>query len=151
MEKRCLQGQDLTCCFRSTMAQPTILQFNANVMRQVTEKAILAFVARALERVNLDAVLTGNAGAALHGLRVTMIALDFLIRRTPANVRKFEALAIDIDGVLFRSWYPTRGLYQVSRNLDLLQLNFTTAARKSFGCGYFGTTDKSSEMSCLHG
>jgi hypothetical protein len=51
---------------------------------------ILARVAQLLERHGLEAVLIGNAAAALQGAPVTTVDLDFLFRRTPANVRKQE-------------------------------------------------------------
>ena len=100
----------------------------------MTAHPILAFVARALKKVNLDAVLIGNAGAALHGVPVTTIDLDFFIRRTPANVQKLKALAIDIDAVMFRPYYPVSGLFRLMRNPDNLQLDFMTAIHgpKSF-------------------
>jgi hypothetical protein len=49
---------------------------------------ILARVAELLERQGLEAVLIGNAAAALQGAPVTTVDLDFMFRRTPAHVKK---------------------------------------------------------------
>ena len=48
---------------------------------------ILARIAKALARARLEAVLIGNAGAALHGAPVTTLDFDFFFRDTPANRR----------------------------------------------------------------
>lgn len=93
----------------------------------MTAQPILAAVARALKKVNLDAVLIGNAAAALHGAPVTTIDLDFFIRKSPGNLRKLKALAIELNGIILRPFYPVSGLYRLSRNPDNLQLDFMTA------------------------
>jgi hypothetical protein len=61
----------------------------------------LARVAQAIARRKLDAVLIGNAGAAMHGAPVTTIDFDFLIRETPVNRRKLTALARDLEATLY--------------------------------------------------
>ena len=54
---------------------------------------LLTRIAQLLHRHGLEAVLIGNAAAALQGAPVTTVDFDFLIRRTPANVRKLTAIA----------------------------------------------------------
>jgi hypothetical protein len=88
---------------------------------------VLAVVARAMRRINLDGVLIGNAAAALNGAPVTTVDLDFLIRGTPANARKLKALAKEMGAVIFRPYYPVSGLYRLMRNRDNLQVDFMTA------------------------
>jgi predicted nucleotidyltransferase len=85
---------------------------------------ILARVAQLLERHGLEAVLIGNAAAALQGAPVTTVDLDFLFRRTPANVRKLTAIAAELDARLMKPHYPVSGLMRISRDDDGLQLDF---------------------------
>jgi hypothetical protein len=54
---------------------------------------LLAEVGRALREVNLEAVLIGNAAAALQGAPVTTVDFDFLFRRTSRNLAKLRSLA----------------------------------------------------------
>jgi hypothetical protein len=54
---------------------------------------ILVRIAELIERHKLEAILIGNAAAALQGATVTTIDIDFLFRRTPSNIRKLKAIA----------------------------------------------------------
>lgn len=85
---------------------------------------LLARIAQLLARHKLEAVLIGNAAAALQGAPVTTIDIDFLFRQTPANIRKLKALARDLDAVVLRPFYPVSGLFRIVRDLDGLQLDF---------------------------
>jgi hypothetical protein len=87
---------------------------------------LLIRVAKLLQRHRLDAVLIGNAGAALQGAPVTTIDLDFLFRKTPANLKKLKAVASALDAIIMRPYYPVSGLYRVARDEDGLQLDFMT-------------------------
>jgi hypothetical protein len=51
-------------------------------------RPLLERVARALSVARLEAVLVGNAGAALQGAPVTTVDFDFMFRKTAANVRR---------------------------------------------------------------
>ena len=88
---------------------------------------LLARIATLLDRHGLEAVLIGNAAAALQGAPVTTVDLDFLFRKTPANLKKLKALAADIEAVIFKPEYPVSGLLRVARDSDGLQLDFMTA------------------------
>jgi len=61
-------------------------------------RPILFTLARVLEEEGLEAVMIGNAAAALHGAPVTTLDFDFLFRKTPGNLRKLKAVA--------KSWAP---------------------------------------------
>jgi len=56
-------------------------------------RPLLARIASLLEKQGLEAVLIGNAAAALQGAPVTTVDFDFMFRKMPANLRKFKALA----------------------------------------------------------
>ena len=62
----------------------------------MTAEPLLKLAARSLARHRLDAVLIGNAAAALQGAPLTTVDLDFFIRRTPGNVRKVRRIADDL-------------------------------------------------------
>jgi predicted nucleotidyltransferase len=85
---------------------------------------LLARIAQLLERHGLDAVLIGNAAAALQGAPVTTVDFDFLFRRTPANVRKLRAIASELQAVLMKPLFPVSSLLRISRDDDGLQVDF---------------------------
>jgi len=85
---------------------------------------LLARIADLLERHGLEAILIGNAAAALQGAPVTTVDLDLLFRRTPGNIRKLKAIAKELDAVILRPYYPVSGLYRISRDADGLQIDF---------------------------
>ncbi|MGO9010175.1 MAG: hypothetical protein ACLQPN_08730 [Bryobacteraceae bacterium] len=96
---------------------------------------LLARVAELLDRHSLEAILVGNAAAALGGAPVTTIDFDFLFRKTPVNLRKLKAIAAELEAVILTPYYPVSGLYRMSRDSDGLQLDFMTAIAgiRSFG------------------
>jgi hypothetical protein len=90
----------------------------------MTAEPLLELAARLLTKHRLDAVLIGNAAAALQGSPVTTIDLDFMFRKTPGNLRKLRRLADDLDAVVMHPFYPASELYRVTRDRDGLQLDF---------------------------
>ena len=89
-------------------------------------KPALVEVGRALIAVNLEAVLIGNAAAALQGAPVTTVDFDFLFRGTPRNLAKLRALADRLRATVLRPYYPASGLFRVTRDDDGLQVDFMT-------------------------
>ena len=87
---------------------------------------LLVRIAKLLRQHHLDAILIGNAGAALQGAPVTTVDIDFLFRKTPAALKKLKALAGSLDAYILRPYYPVSGLYRVARDEDGLQLDFMT-------------------------
>ena len=67
---------------------------------------LLADIGRRLREVKLDAVLIGNAAAALQGAPVTTVDFDFLFRRTPRNLTRLKALARGLRATILRPYYP---------------------------------------------
>lgn len=88
---------------------------------------LLSEVARHLRRLRFDAVLIGNAAAALQGAPVTTVDFDFMFRKTPANMRKLKALAAALRATVLRPYYPASDMYRVVRDEDGLQLDFMTS------------------------
>ena len=86
----------------------------------------LVEIGRLLHDVGLEAVLIGNAAAALQGAPVTTIDFDFMFRKTARNLEKLKALARKLDATILRPFYPASDLYRVVRD-DGLQLEFMAA------------------------
>jgi predicted nucleotidyltransferase len=85
---------------------------------------ILARIARVLERNGLEAVLIGNAGAAVHGAPVTTVDIDFLYRRTPANLRKLKQIAKALGATLYAPFYPASAMLRMMNDDETLQVDF---------------------------
>jgi len=85
---------------------------------------LLAEVGRHLNAIHLEAVLIGNAAAALQGAPVTTVDFDFLFRKTPTNLQKLKRLATALGATVLRPYYPVSDLYRVVRDDDGLQLDF---------------------------
>src|SRR2546422_5943739 len=84
----------------------------------------LVEIGNRLAEAGLEAVLIGNAAAALQGAPVTTVDFDFMFRKTPANLRKLKALASALDAAILRPYYPASDLFRISRDDDGLQLDF---------------------------
>jgi hypothetical protein len=106
---------------------------------------LLIKVARVLAEHRLEAVMVGNAAAALHGAPVTTLDIDFMFRKTPLNLKKLKAVAKSFDAVILRPYYPVSELYRVVNDEHGLQLDFMA---KLTGIRSFeGVRDRSSKVS----
>lgn len=85
---------------------------------------LLSLVVAALAAVKLEAILIGNAAAALHGAPVTTVDFDFMFRTTPANLAKLRRFAQQMDAQVFRPYYPASALYRVMNDDRGLQVDF---------------------------
>lgn len=85
---------------------------------------IVARVARAIEEQHLEAVLIGNAAAALHGAPVTTIDLDFFIGRAPANRKKLAGIAKALGATLYQPFYPASRVIRMMNDDETLQVDF---------------------------
>ncbi len=87
-------------------------------------KPFLVLIGQALKNARLEAVLIGNAGAALQGAPVTTVDFDFLFRKTSRNLAKLKAFAAGLQAIVLRPYYPASDLYRVVRDDDGLQVDF---------------------------
>jgi len=95
---------------------------------------LLTSVVAALAEVRLEAILIGNAAAAIQGAPVTTVDLDFMFRATPVNLAKLKKFATRMDAVILRPYYPASALYRVMNDDRGLQADFMPAIHgvKSF-------------------
>jgi hypothetical protein len=85
---------------------------------------LLNLIARTLAEHRLEAVMVGNAAAALHGAPVTTLDIDFMFRKTPLNLKKLKAVAHDLRAVILKPYYPVSDLFRVVNDERGLQLDF---------------------------
>ena len=90
---------------------------------RVNATPYLVEIGRALAVARLEAVLIGNAAAALQGAPVTTVDFDFLFRKTPRNLQKLKVFADELRALVLRPFYPMSELYRVTRD-DGLQVDF---------------------------
>jgi predicted nucleotidyltransferase len=95
---------------------------------------LLESVAVALAEAGLEAILIGNAAAALQGAPVTTLDFDFMFRATPVNLAKLKSFARRLEAVILRPYYPASALYRVMNDDRGLQADFMPAIHgvKSF-------------------
>ena len=87
-------------------------------------RPLLSEVGRGLREAGLEAVLIGNAAAALQGAPVTTVDFDVFFRRTPRNLAKLKAVARALGATILRPYYPVSDLYRLVRDDDGLQVDF---------------------------
>ncbi|MEK7404101.1 MAG: hypothetical protein AAB225_03245 [Acidobacteriota bacterium] len=87
-------------------------------------RPILFMLARVLHEHRLEAVLIGNAAAALQWAPVTTLDFDFLFRKTPSNLRKLKTIATSLRAMLLKPYYPASDLIRLVQDEDSLQVDF---------------------------
>jgi hypothetical protein len=87
-------------------------------------KPLLNKIAEVLHKVRLEAVMIGNAAAALQGAPVTTLDIDFMFRKTATNLRKLKILANELDAYILKPFYPISSLYRVVNDDMGMQLDF---------------------------
>jgi hypothetical protein len=85
---------------------------------------LLNKIAKVFAEHRLEAVMVGNAAAALHGAPVTTLDFDFMFRKTPANLKKLKAVAQSLRAVILKPYYPVSDLFRVINDEQGLQLDF---------------------------
>ncbi|MFO7557012.1 MAG: nucleotidyltransferase [Desulfobacterales bacterium] len=95
---------------------------------------LLKSVARALHKARLEAIMVGNAAAAMHGAPVTTLDIDFMFRKTSGNMRKLKIVAKELDAQILKPYYPISSLYRVVNDDTGVQLDFMSVLHgiKSF-------------------
>jgi predicted nucleotidyltransferase len=95
---------------------------------------LLNSVVAALAEVKLEAILIGNAAAAIQGAPVTTVDFDFMFRATPVNLAKLKRFARQLDAMILRPYYPASALYRVMNDDRGLQVDLMPAIHgvKSF-------------------
>ena len=71
-----------------------------------SEETFLAALWRAFAEAQIEAILVGSAGAAIQGAPVTTQDFDVLIRDTPLNRKKLEAVAARLGAARPRKISP---------------------------------------------
>jgi len=98
----------------------------AGYTRGMDAEPLLGEVARRMHAVRLEAVLIGNAAAAIQGAPVTTVDFDFLFRKTPRNMAKMKAVAKALRATILRPYYPVSDLFRIVRDDDGLQVDLMT-------------------------
>jgi hypothetical protein len=95
---------------------------------------LLNSVVAALAAVRLEAILIGNAAAAIQGAPVTTVDFDFMFRSTSTNLAKLKRFAVRLEAVILRPYYPASKLFRVMNDDRGLQADFMPAIHgvKSF-------------------
>jgi predicted nucleotidyltransferase len=100
----------------------------------VDAKPLLTDIAKALNDVKLEAIMIGNAAAAIQGAPVTTLDIDFMFRETHRNMKKLKSFADELQCIILRPYYPVSSLYRVVNDDRGVQIDFMTAIHgiKSF-------------------
>lgn len=76
-----------------------------------------------MRETRLEAILIGNAAAALQGAPVTTLDFDFMYRATKSNLAKLRILADKLDGSLIKPQRPLSELYRIENAAAGLQVD----------------------------
>jgi hypothetical protein len=85
---------------------------------------LLHRIAQVLAEHRLETAMVGNSAAALHGAQVTTLDIDFMFRKTPANLTKLKKVARSLDATILKPYYPVSDLYRVVNDERGMQLDF---------------------------
>jgi predicted nucleotidyltransferase len=85
---------------------------------------LLKKIAELMHKARLEAIMVGNAAAALHGAPVTTLDIDFMFRKTPANLRKLRVFAKGLNAQILKPYYPASSLYRVVNDDTGIQVDF---------------------------
>ncbi len=100
--------------------QPTVIM----AFVSMNAEPILTKIAQTLENCRLEAILVGNAAAALQGAPVTTLDFDFMFRKTPVNLKKLKKVAEALEMSSTQPYYPASDLYRLVEKKSGIQLDF---------------------------
>lgn len=95
----------------------------------------LVEIADAFAAANLEAILIGNAGAALHGAPVTTVDFDFFYRTSKADSQaKIRQAAASLGADLTHPFPALSSVFRLRRQEPVLQVDLTSSIHgaKSF-------------------
>src|SRR5262249_54987235 len=121
--------------FRQSPTTGLLTRPGAAISQQpMNAEPLLKSIVTALGETRLEAILIGNAAAAIQGAPVTTVDFDFMFRATPRNLEKLKRFARCLDAMILRPYYPLSGLFRVMNDERGLQVDFmpTIHGVKSF-------------------
>jgi len=96
------------------------------------DERVLARITTALAAAKLEAIMVGNAAAALHGAPITTQDVDFFIRHTPRNLSKLKTFASRFGGVLVQPYDPVSRMQRVMTTEVAVDFVFELSSHKKF-------------------
>lgn len=87
---------------------------------------VIVRIADALAQSGLEAILIGNAAAAIHGAPVTTVDFDFLFRVSPVSQRKLRRFAEALGGSLVQPFPTLSSVYRIEVPGESLQVDLTS-------------------------
>jgi predicted nucleotidyltransferase len=97
------------------------------------EESLLLRIMRAVQHVQLDVVVIGNAAAALHGVPVTTQDVDLFLRDTPRNAEKIQQLLSALgDNVVASRPFATSRMIRIEGLPVEIDLVFELSSHEKF-------------------
>jgi len=90
----------------------------------VNAEPIIRKVLAALDSAGLEAILIGNAAAALCGAPVTTLDFDFFVRDLEGAADKLQRVADELEAVLLPPAFPTSRAYKIENEAEDIFLDF---------------------------
>jgi len=96
------------------------------------DEDLLASIAEAAARVNLEFILIGNAAAALHDAPVTTKDIDLFVRYTPRNLEKIKAFASLMGGSVGQPYDPISRMMRLITDQVSVDFVFGLSSHRKF-------------------
>ena len=89
------------------------------------EQSYLERIAQQFAEMQIDAVMIGNAAAAIHGSPFTTLDVDFVVKQTDENYRKLAALAQRLKCQFIEmKLLDDKYMYRLVNQADMLVIDF---------------------------